>query len=139
MSSSRSTTIDRVGVCTRPTVVRKKPPLLLLKAVIALVPLIPTNQSASERQRAASAKGCISLSERKLAKPSRIAAGVIDCNQSLLMVCDALACWAMSLKINSPSRPASQALMSVVTSLRLISFCSTFKRDSVLAMGRKSK
>ena len=42
--------IDSVGVCTRPTVVRKKPPSRELNAVIARVPLMPTSQSASERQ-----------------------------------------------------------------------------------------
>ena len=57
--SSRSTTMASVGVCTRPTVVRKKPPSRELKAVIARVPLMPTSQSASERDRAASARPCI--------------------------------------------------------------------------------
>jgi hypothetical protein len=42
-----------VGVCTRPTVVRKKPPSRELNAVMARVPLMPTSQSASERERAA--------------------------------------------------------------------------------------
>ncbi len=72
-----------MGVCTRPTVVSWKPPERELNAVIARVPLIPTSQSASERQTAASASGCISLSVRSRSKPSRIAAGVIDCSQSL--------------------------------------------------------
>mgnify|MGYP001292003686 CR=1 FL=1 len=67
-----------VGVCTRPTVVRKKPPSRELNAVIARVPLMPTSQSASERQRAASASGSICRSSRSWAKASRIAAGVID-------------------------------------------------------------
>ena len=43
-----------VGVCTRPTVVLKKPPDLELNAVMARVPLMPTSQSASERLMAAS-------------------------------------------------------------------------------------
>ena len=47
-----------------PTVVRKKPPSRELNAVIARVPLMPTSQSASERQRAASARPCICLSLR---------------------------------------------------------------------------
>ena len=47
--ASRSTTIASVGVCTRPTVVLKKPPSLELNAVIARVPLMPTSQSASLR------------------------------------------------------------------------------------------
>ena len=131
--------MDRVGVCTRPTVVRKKPPLLLLNAVIARVPLIPTNQSASERQRAASASGFISSSERSEAKPSRIAFGVMDCSQSRRIDCGALACCAIKRKMSSPSRPASQALIRALMSLRLISFCKIFKRDSVLTIGRRSK
>ena len=72
--------MDKVGVCTRPTVVKKKPPSRELNAVMARVPLMPTNQSASERQRAASASGSICLSVRKLAKPSRMACGVMDCS-----------------------------------------------------------
>ena len=80
ISSSRSTTTDSVGVCTRPTVVRKKPPSRELKAVKARVPLMPTSQSASERLRAASAKPCICLLVRKLPKPSRMACGVMDCS-----------------------------------------------------------
>ena len=60
IACSRSTTIVRVGVCTRPTVVRKKPPPLELNAVMARVPLMPTSQSASLRQVAALAKGSIS-------------------------------------------------------------------------------
>jgi hypothetical protein len=103
--SSRSTTIDSVGVCTRPTVVRKKPPPLLLKAVMARVPLMPTSQSASERQRAASASGSISSSSRSAAKPSRMACGVIDCSHRRRTGCLALACWAIRRKISSPSRP----------------------------------
>src|ERR671912_413830 len=55
--SSRSTTTDSVGVCTRPTVVRKKPPSRELNAVMARVPLMPTSQSASERERAARVTG----------------------------------------------------------------------------------
>ena len=63
--SSRSTMIESVGVCTRPTVVRKKPPSRELKAVMARVPLMPTSQSASERQRAALASGSIWASLRR--------------------------------------------------------------------------
>ena len=103
------------------------------------MPLIPTNQSASDRQRAASARGINSSSERSLLKPSRIAAGVIDCNHRRSIFCWAFACCVIKRKISSPSRPASQALMMRLTSLRLMSFCKTLRRDSVLAMGRKSK
>ena len=100
---------------------------------------MPISQSASERQRAASASGNISASLRKWAKPSRIALGVIDCSHSRCTDCLALACWAISLKMSSPSRPASQALIRALTSLRLINLVNTFKRDSVLAMGLRAK
>ena len=72
--------MDSVGVCTRPTVVRKKPPSRELKAVMARVPLMPTIQSASERLRAASARPCICSSVLRCSNPSRMAAGVMDCN-----------------------------------------------------------
>ena len=45
--------------CTRPTVVRKKPPSRELNAVMARVPLMPTSQSASDRLRAALARPAI--------------------------------------------------------------------------------
>ena len=47
-------------------------------AVIARVPLMPTSQSDSERQTAASANGRSAASSRKLVKPSRIAAKSTD-------------------------------------------------------------
>src|SRR5471030_2108300 len=106
---------------------------------MARVPLIPINQSASERQRAASASGSISSSLRRLEKPSRMAPGVIDCSHRRLTGCLALAFCAIRRKISSPSRPASQALIRVVTSLRLISLFSTLRRASVLAIGLSAK
>ena len=127
--SSRSATIAKVGVCTRPTGVLKKPPSLLLKAVIARVPLIPTNQSASARERAACSKGFKASSLRKLVKASRIDVGVIDCSQSRFTGFFTPAYCTMYLKINSPSRPASQALINSVTSLRLINLTNIFKRS----------
>ena len=98
--------IDSVGVCTRPTVVRKKPPSRELNAVIARVPLMPTSQSASERQRAASASGSICSSLRRCSKPSRIAAGVMLCSHSRLhrLLAPCACCW-IRRKISSPSRP----------------------------------
>jgi hypothetical protein len=68
---------------------------LLLNAVIARVPLMPTSQSASDRLRAASASGSISSSVRSCSNASRIAAGVIDCSQSLRTGCRALAACTM--------------------------------------------
>ena len=122
--SSRSTTTASVGVCTRPTVVRKKPPSRELKAVIARVPLMPTSQSASERDRAASARPCICLLLRSASKPSRIACGVIDCSQSRRTglpsgVLPPPAYCSISRKISSPSRPASHALTRSVDVLAL--------------------
>jgi hypothetical protein len=80
--SSRSTRIASVGVWTRPTVVSWKPPDFELNAVIARVPLMPTSQSDSDRQTAASASGCICAPVRSAPNASRIAAGVIDCSQA---------------------------------------------------------
>ena len=141
--SSRSTTTDSVGVCTRPTVVRKKPPSRELKAVMARVPLIPTSQSASLRQRAASARGCICALLRRAPKPSRIACGVMLCNHKRLTGLPSgltpPAYCSISRKISSPSRPASQALMSWSTSLRLASRTTALSRVLVLSTGLRSK
>ena len=143
ISSSRSTTTDRVGVCTRPTVVRKKPPSRELKAVKARVPLMPTSQSASERLRAASARPCICLLVRKLPKPSRMACGVIDCSHRRFTGLSKgflpPAYCSIKRKMSSPSRPASQALMMALTSLRLACLTTAAKRDLVLSTGFKSK
>ena len=62
--------IASVGVCTRPTVVSWKPPDLELNAVMARVPLMPTSQSDSERQVAASASG-------------RMASSVAQCREAV--------------------------------------------------------
>ena len=99
---------------------------------------MPTSQSASERQRAASASGSICVSSRSFAKPSRIAPGVIDCSHRRRMGCLAFACWTISLKISSPSRPASQALTSASTSLRLISRVSSLSRSALFSIGLRS-
>jgi hypothetical protein len=93
--SSRSTTMASVGVCTRPTVVRWKPPVLELNAVIARVPLMPISQSLSARLIAAARKPAISSPARRLAKPSRIALWVIDCNHSRRTGFLVALCWAM--------------------------------------------
>ncbi|MNC89938.1 hypothetical protein D3C83_59570 [compost metagenome] len=66
-----------------------------LKAVIARVPLMPISQSASERHFAASASGSKSRSERRLSKPSRIEAGVIDCSHNRWIGFFVFACWTM--------------------------------------------
>ena len=141
--SSRSTTTLKVGVCTRPTVVKKNPPSRELNAVKARVPLIPTSQSASERLRAASAKPCICCCVRRLSKPLRMASGVIDCSQRRLTGLSSAflppAYCSIKRKINSPSRPASQALIKAVTSLRLASLTTAFRRLLVFSTGLRSK
>ena len=141
--SSRSTTTLKVGVCTRPTVVKKKPPSRELNAVMARVPLIPTSQSASERQRAASARGSIWALLLRALKPSRMACGVMDCSHrrrtSLPSGLTPPAYCSIKRKINSPSRPASQALMSLSTSLRLACLTMAFRRVLVLSIGFRSK
>ena len=133
--SSRSVRIARVGVCTRPTVVRWKPPDFELNAVIARVPLMPTSQSDSERQTAASASGRIAASGRSAPNASRIAAVVIDCSHSRSTGFADFAYWTMLRKMSSPSRPASHALTSFVTSLRRISFRSTLRRLAFFSIG----
>ena len=141
--SSRSTTTDSVGVCTRPTVVRKNPPSRELKAVMARVPLMPTSQSASERQRAASASGCICALVRSAPKPSRMAWGVIDCSHrrdtGLPKGFAPPAYCSIRRKMSSPSRPASQALTILSMSLRLANLTTAFKRVLVLSTGLRSK
>ena len=144
--SSRSTTTLSVGVCTRPTVVRKKPPSRELNAVMARVPLMPTSQSASLRLRAASDKPCISGSPRSLSKPSRIACGVMLCSHSRWIGLGATVFFSLTpayctirRKISSPSRPASHALMSALTSLRLTSLTTALNRALALSMGARSK
>ena len=72
-----------------------KPPDFELNAVIARVPLIPTSQSDSERQTAASASGSICWSLRSAAKPSRIADDVIDCSHSRRIGFVLFAYWTM--------------------------------------------
>jgi hypothetical protein len=111
---------------------------------MARVPLMPTSQSASERERAACARPCICLSLRSLSKPSRMACGVIDCSHRRRTglprppLAPPANC-SIRRKISSPSRPASQALTSSVTSLRLASLTTAFRRDLVLSTGFRSK
>ncbi len=117
----------RVGVCTRPSdsTLRIEPALV----VAARVAFMPTSQSASLRARAAASRGSIAASSRSEANASLIAFWVIELNQARLTVLPWAALGAvsrMSLKISSPSRPASQALMMTSTSGRFISAWSDF-------------
>ena len=105
---------------------------------------MPTSQSASERLRAASARPRICSSLRKRSKPSRMACGVMLCSHRRLTglfsvpLAPAAYC-SIRRKINSPSRPASQALIISVTSLRLHSLTTAFSRVLALSMGARSK
>ena len=91
--------------------------------VAARVAFMPTSQSASLRARAAASRGCIASSSRSASKASRMAFWVIELNQARLTGFSRAALGAVSrisLKISSPSRPASQALMIASTSGRFI-------------------
>ena len=72
-----------VGVWTRPTLARFLPFEPYMRLVIARVPLMPTSQSDSLRQRAASCSDCISDWSFRLANVSRMDEGVMDETQSL--------------------------------------------------------
>jgi hypothetical protein len=81
ISSSRRATIASVGVCTRP---RETAPSNedRSRMVAARVAFMPTIQSASLRERAASSSDRSSSPGRRDSKPSLMAALVIDCSHS---------------------------------------------------------
>ena len=125
-----------VGVWTRPAGVFWKPPIaLVFSAVRARVELMPTSQSASLRDVAAAASGSISSLARRCAKASRIESAVMLWSQRRLSGCFAPDARMMLRKMSSPSRPASQALMMSLTSLRLINFLSSESRAAFFSMG----
>jgi DNA topoisomerase IA len=81
---------------------------------------------------------------RSRSKPSRMACGVMLCSQSRLTglsigFLSPLANCTISRKISSPSRPASQALTSSLTSLRLTSRTTALSLDLALSIGARSK
>ena len=77
ISSSRRVRIASVGVCTRPSETAPSNDERR-RIVAARVAFMPTIQSASERERAASSSCFMSSSGRRCASPSRIACFVID-------------------------------------------------------------
>ena len=94
--------------------------------VAARVAFMPTSQSASLRARAASSSGCIWSSSRRCAKASVIAFWVIELNHARLTGFARRGLrrrLQMSLKISSPSRPASQALTMTSVVAALMSLC----------------
>ena len=82
ISFSRATSSASVGVCTRPIENSVSPPGLADATVTARVAFMPTSQSASERERAASASASSRAPGLSDAKPRRIASSVSDEIQS---------------------------------------------------------
>src|SRR5210317_639490 len=120
--------MERVGVCTRPQGVKRKPPLLDLKPVSARDPLMPISQSASERQMDAASRSFISESGLRFLNPSLIASFVMLCSQrrlSFFLIGLFLPTnWRIYRKISSPSLPASQPLIISRTSRLRINLLS---------------
>ena len=81
ISSSRRVSSASVGVCTRPSETAPSK-LDRSRIVAARVAFMPTSQSASERERAASSSDASSDAGRRLANASRIARSVIDDSHS---------------------------------------------------------
>ena len=96
--------------------------LLAKRLVSARVAFIPISQSDQARHSAACARPSISEPGTSASKPLRIAAAVIDCSHSRWIGFSTPRYFTTSRKISSPSRPASQALISRSTSSRCTSF-----------------
>ena len=113
ISTSRRARIASVGVCTRPseTAPSKEE---RRRMVAARVAFMPTIQSASERERAASSRRPNSSAGRRSWNACLIAALVIEDSHSRWTGFLAPAFSYSQAKISSPSRPASQALTTCV-------------------------
>ena len=111
-SISLSTSIARVGVCTRPADQAVFSLRLFSRLVSARVAFMPISQSECARQAAASASPW--SSRRGAAPRSRRGShpSVIDWSQSRRIGFCEPRCSTISRKISSPSRPASQALIT---------------------------
>ena len=132
ISSSRRARIASVGVCTRPS--ETAPSNEERRRIVAArVAFMPTIQSASERERAASSSRPNSDAGRSALNASWIAAVVIDDSHSRWTGFFAPAFSYVQAKISSPSRPASQALTTSSTSSRLSSL-----RDDVICFFERS-
>jgi hypothetical protein len=118
ISSSRRAMIASVGVCTRPSETAPSNDDRS-RIVAARVAFMPTIQSASERDRAACSRRANSCAGRSAVNASLIAFDVIEDSQSRCTGFFAPAFSNVHAKISSPSRPASQALMTWSTSSRL--------------------
>ena len=100
--------------------------------------MIPTSQSDSLLQRAASCSDAICSCVLRFSNASDIAEGVIDDTQSLLRGSLHLFISYMYVNISSPSRPASHAFMTHSMSLRPISFFSAWSFFFVFSIGFRS-
>ena len=133
ISCSRRATSASVGVCTRPSETAPSNDERS-RIVAARVAFMPTIQSASERDRAASSSRANWSRGRRSPSALLIAAVVIDESQSRSTGLRAFAFSNVQAKISSPSRPASQALTTWSTSSRRSSFVITpicfFERSS---------
>ena len=109
--------IASVGVCTRPS--ETAPSNEDRRRIVAArVAFMPTIQSASERDRAASSSFANSSAGRSPPNASRIAPAVIDDSHRRLTGFRAPAFSYVQAKISSPSRPASHAFTTSPTSSR---------------------
>ena len=113
-----------VGVCTRPSETAPSNEERS-RIVAARVAFMPTIQSASERERAACSSLASSSAGRSAANACLIAPAVMDDSQRRMTGFFAPAFWNVQAKISSPSRPASQALMTRSTSGRPSSLVMT--------------
>ena len=133
--------IASVGVWTRPS--ETAPSNAERRRIVAArVAFIPTIQSASERERAAASSDASSVASRRPPKASLIAAGVIEFSHNRCTgFFDPVFSYRYA-KINSPSRPASQALTTNSTSSResrrLITFICFFERSSRITSLKRS-
>ena len=129
-----------VGVCTRPAVVLLKAAALRVEGgqgaggIDADQPVRFAARDRGVGQRLHFLRRCADA-----AKAVRMASGVIDCSQRRWIGCFAPVALTMLRKISSPSRPASQALMSRATSLRLISRRARASRFGVLLDRREGE
>ena len=112
ISTSRRARMASVGVCTRPSETAPSNEERS-RIVAARVAFMPTIQSASERERAASSSVWNSSPGRSAPNACLIALWVIDDSHSRCTGFFAFDFSYSQAKISSPSRPASQALTTV--------------------------
>ena len=117
ISTSRRARMASVGVCTRPSDTAPSNDERS-RIVAARVAFMPTIQSASERERAASSSVWNSSPGRSAPNACLIALWVIDDSHSRCTGFFAFDFSYSQAKISSPSRPASHALTTVPMSSR---------------------